>query len=348
MRLVVPALAILGSLLMACAGTAQDGAASSDGADTSGGRAKLQSGHFDEVDLVVSGTKLTGEFHSSVGDPWHGGATCAFTFTGTITTKSNVDHASIQAVDGTDSTTGTIDATLTDGKLGLVIKTNDALNACARSSGALTDVHGIAESDFEKLETGISGYASVGAKQAFFYDAAGGNQLTSYVIQGDTIIETGAVQNGFVPAKFVNALATTTGWLRTQDLMSAAAAGTTTTTAPTDPTPAPAPAASPLLGQYQITDNDGITGGFEITSATDTQVGFNLDAVSTSHNHRTAEIDGASAPLSNNVVTYSDDDQSCTLSFQFAADGSSADVSQDGSCDAFGGFVDISGHYAKQ
>ena len=205
--------------LTGCSGSA-DAIDQSEGAASAA--STFASGHYEMLDLVVAGGKISGHFRDSVGDPEHGGASCEFTFEGDVPAKGT-KSAPIVAVDGFGSVTGTVSLHPgAHGKRGLVLKLDADPNACSRAAPMLMDAAGTQFDLTSKMENDSLGYRSVSADKAFFYDGPTKHARSAYVLRGDTVVVTGAEANGFLPVKFVGTK-TTTGLVKTSDLASAAA-----------------------------------------------------------------------------------------------------------------------------
>jgi len=212
----------------AVAGCSGSAGSSDQTEGASSAASSFASGHYDVLDLVVAGGKISGHFRDSVGDPEHGGASCEFTFAGDAP-AAGTKSANIVAVDGFGSVNGALSIhPAAGGKPGLVLHLDADPNACSRAAPMLMDAAGTQFDLTSKMESDALGYRSVSADKAFFYDAPGKHPRSAFVLRGDTVVVTGPEANGFLPVKFVGTK-TTTGLVKTSDLASAAAPNPTPT-----------------------------------------------------------------------------------------------------------------------
>jgi hypothetical protein len=311
-------------LVAGCANThAEEGADTSTGAATSAAT-KIASGIYDdELHIVVQGTHIEASYFSQVGDPDHGGAQCYFTMAGFIENVGGVEHGHVTAVDGFGATAGEI---IADANGSVRFSTVNSLSACMRTSPELTNGFSLSKS---ASIGGIAGFRTAQKDKAFFYDTAGGNPRTAYVMQGDTVEVTGAEQNGFIPVQYVGST-TTKGFLKTADLAAQHA---------------PVPHDT-LRAAFDIKPNDGISSGFEVITSDNRDMFFNLTAVNKFGGNNMGDIEMGHAKLVGDTATYQGD--SCTITFAFSADAKTVKVNQDGQCGDFGANVLVSGDYDRK
>jgi hypothetical protein len=107
--------------------------------------------------------------------------------------------------------------------------------------------------------------------------------------------------------------------------------------------------AVPISGKFTLKEDKGIASHFAVTSATATELVFDLTAVLAGPSSRNGEIRGGKAALDGSKATYTPGPD-CTITFAFDEKRTAADLEQVGRCAeeaGFGAFVDVTGHYEK-
>jgi hypothetical protein len=243
-------LLLVGSAIAACAVPSADATDTSLGAASTEG-ATLASAHFDGIDLLVTGGRVSGHYYGSAGP------TCEFTFTSAyaFTVHDGKQRASVFATDGVDTVTGVLTAeagsahdlrgaavSLRLDGLSQIAKraSHGSLGYCLRVTKELGQDAGVRGSFLTALEPDVYGYRTVAVERTSFYDRPSGARRAVWMVRGDTLVSKGAPADGFIKAS----LDAETGFVPVAEL---SAGYESQPAGPSDlgATPAPKPAPKP-------------------------------------------------------------------------------------------------------